>query len=232
MDPMTGSAGVARVRQTEEGSAEVYLRLEPGHSIVLRTFEQEQIAGHRWTWPKPGEVVTEINGPWQVEFIAGGPELPEPMQMTELRSWASAGGPAAESFAGTARYRCRFDLPTGASIAEQAAPILLDLGDVKHVARVRLNGQDLGVRFTRPYRLPIPAELLRTQGNLLEVEVTNLAANRIRDLDRRKVSWRVFHDINLVNIQYRPFDASDWPIFDSGLLGPVTISFSPGGVSK
>jgi hypothetical protein len=53
--------------------------------------------------------------------------------------------------------------------------------------------------------------------------VTSLAANRIRDLDRRKVPWRMFHDINLVNIQYKPFDASDWPIFDSGLLGPITL---------
>jgi hypothetical protein len=232
MDPMTGDAGVARVRQAEAGSVAVYLRLEPGHSIILRTVDKERIEGPRWTWPKPGEVVAQINGPWQVEFIAGGPELPEPMQMTELRSWTSAGDPAAESFAGTARYRCRFDLPTGTSAADQGAPILLDLGEVKHVARVRLNGKDLGARFMRPYRLPIPAGLFRTQGNLLEVEVTNLAANRIRDLDRRKVPWRVFHDINLVNIQYRPFDASNWPIFDSGLLGPVTISLSPGGVSK
>ena len=53
--------------------------------------------------------------------------------------------------------------------------------------------------------------------------MTNLAANRVRDLDRRKVEWRVFHDINLVNIRYRPFDASGWPVFDSGLLGPVTL---------
>ena len=102
-------------------------------------------------------------------------------------------------------------------------PLLLDLGEVKHVARVRLNGRDLGVVFMHPYRLPIPAGLIRARENVLEVEVTNLAANRIRDLDRRKVSWRIFHDINLVSIAYRPFDASNWPLFDSGLLGPVKL---------
>jgi hypothetical protein len=53
--------------------------------------------------------------------------------------------------------------------------------------------------------------------------VTNVAANRIRDLDRRGVRWRIFHDINVVNIDYRPFDASDWPVRDAGLLGPVTL---------
>jgi hypothetical protein len=223
MDPMTGKTVIARVRQAEAGSVAVYLRLEPGHSIILRTLERNHIAGPPCTWPKPGEAVTEIDGPWQVEFIAGGPKLPKPLQMTELKSWTSGDDPAGESFAGTARYRCQFDLDAAPSISGQRTPILLDLGEVKHVARVRLNGEDLGVRFMHPYRLPIPAGLIRTQGNLLEVEVTNLAANRIRDLDRRKVSWRIFHDINLVNIQYRPFDASSWPVFDSGLLGPVTI---------
>jgi len=58
----------------------------------------------------------------------------------------------------------------------------------------------------------------------LEVEVTNLSANRIRDLDQRKVPWKNFHDINYVNIRYKPFDASDWPLYDSGLLGPVTLT--------
>jgi hypothetical protein len=57
----------------------------------------------------------------------------------------------------------------------------------------------------------------------MEVEVTNLAANRIVDLDCRKVDWKRFHEINFVNINYKPFDASGWPLFDSGLLGPVRL---------
>jgi hypothetical protein len=60
--------------------------------------------------------------------------------------------------------------------------------------------------------------------NLLEVEVTNVAANRIRDLDQRRVNWKSFYEINFVNRNYRPFDASDWPLRDSGLLGPVVLS--------
>ena len=55
------------------------------------------------------------------------------------------------------------------------------------------------------------------------MEVTNVAANRIRDLDRRGVKWRNFYDINFVNINYKPFDASNWPLADSGLLGPVRL---------
>jgi len=64
---------------------------------------------------------------------------------------------------------------------------------------------------------------LKPQRNLLEIEVTSTAANRIRDLDRRGVSWKNFHNINIVNIDYKPFDASNWPLHDAGLLGPVTL---------
>ena len=53
--------------------------------------------------------------------------------------------------------------------------------------------------------------------------MTNLAANRVRDLDRRGVPWKTFHDANVVNIDYKPLDASAWPLRDSGLLGPVTL---------
>ena len=60
--------------------------------------------------------------------------------------------------------------------------------------------------------------------NRLTIEVTNVAANRIRDLDRRKVKWKIFKDINFVDINYRPFDASKWPVRKAGLLGPVTLT--------
>ncbi|HMP84041.1 MAG TPA: hypothetical protein PKA41_15180, partial [Verrucomicrobiota bacterium] len=60
-------------------------------------------------------------------------------------------------------------------------------------------------------------------GNVLEVDVTSVSANRIRDLDRRGEKWKNFHDINFVNIDYKPFDASKWPVADCGLLGPVTL---------
>ncbi len=42
-------------------------------------------------------------------------------------------------------------------------------------------------------------------------------------LDRAGISWRNFYDINLVNIEYQPFDATHWPLTPSGLLGPVRL---------
>jgi hypothetical protein len=64
--------------------------------------------------------------------------------------------------------------------------------------------------------------MLRASGNLLTVEVTNLMANRLADLERREGdSWRPFL---MVNIQYKPFDAASWEPVPSGLLGPVTLT--------
>lgn len=148
-----------------------------------------------------------------MEPVVGGPELPPPFETATLDTWTRR-GEAWERFAGTARYRTRFDAPA-------AGAWWLDLGEVRESARVRLNGRELDTLIAPPYRLLLPE--LAAKGNLLEVEVTNLAANRIRDLDRRGVVWRIFRDINFVNIDYKPFDASGWPVRDSGLLGPVTL---------
>jgi hypothetical protein len=150
-----------------------------------------------------------------VRFIAGGPELPPSFVTDKLGSWTARGGEA-ERFAGTALYRTRFDAPAAA-----AGGWLLDLGAVAQSARVRLNGRDLGAVFAPPFR--VVADRLKPKGNVLEVEVTSLPANRVRDLDRRGVNWKVFYDINFISLGGRKFDASDWPLADSGFLGPVRL---------
>jgi hypothetical protein len=68
---------------------------------------------------------------------------------------------------------------------------------------------------------------LQNGKNKLVVEVSNIAANRIRDLDKRGVDWKKFYDINFVNIEYEPFDASDWELKKAGLFGPVEIVENP-----
>ncbi|NLE37980.1 MAG: glycoside hydrolase family 2, partial [Pirellulaceae bacterium] len=220
LDPMTGQTGIADARREKGAVVEVRVRLEPGHSLFLRTFESKDVRGPRWTSNKPLATLTELGGPWHLDFVTGGPELPGSLKMNTLESWTNVGDESTRAFAGTARYRCLFDLP------EDRLPVdsvVLDLGEVKHVARVYLNDECLGASIMRPHRLVIPAGVLRSKRNVLDIEVTNLAANRIRDLDRRKIPWKIFRDANVVNIRYRRFDAADWPIFDSGLLGPVRI---------
>ena len=159
-----------------------------------------------------------LTGKWRVTALHGGPELPAAFVTRKLASWTASGGEW-ERFAGTARYEIDFNLPPSPS----AADWLLDLGDVRETARVFVNERETDLVWSLPLRTRI-GPFLRSGRNTFALEVTNLAANRIRDLDRRHVPWKNFHEINFVNIFYRPFDASNWPLQPSGLLGPVTLT--------
>jgi hypothetical protein len=105
--------------------------------------------------------------------------------------------------------------------APEAGRYRLDLGKVADSARVLVNERLASTLITAPYVVEIE---LRAGENRLSVEVTNVAANRIRDLDRRQVEWKIFKDINIVGINYRPLNASRWPVREAGLLGPVTTT--------
>lgn len=212
LDPMTDEKTPAAHREHETGT-EVYLQLEPGESVVLRAFEADVLDGEpRGYWTR-GDPVT-IEGPWTVEFIRGGPERPPGAELDELVSWTELSD-LHERFGGTACYETTFDRPSGESDHWQ-----LDFGTVHDSATVWLEGEELGTAIDAPYRLPVDS-LEAT--NTLRVEVTNHAANRIRDLDRRGVDWKRFEDINFVDREYEPFDASEWNLRPAGLLGPVRL---------
>jgi hypothetical protein len=218
MDPMTGKTGMAKIEHRDGGSTWVYLPLESGESVILRAFADKEIEWPAWNaFQTIGVPSTEITGTWNVKFISGGPTLPADLQISKLASWTAFVDTNAQSFAGTAKYKITFDAPNSAG-----KNCFLDLGDVRQSARVKLNGKDYGTLITPPFRVVV--DNLKPTGNQLEVEVTSVAANRIRDLDRRGVKWKIFRDINFVNLNYKPFDASDWPLTDCGLLGPVTLT--------
>ena len=215
-DPLTGRSGRAALRAVT--TPEVYLQLAPGESLLLRTFASAEPTGTAtWSYTAPAGPAVPLAGDWHIEFITGGPDLPASLQTTALKSWTELGSEAAQRFGGTARYRIEFALPTAAD------DWLLDLGDVRESARVRLNGTEVATAWSLPFRLRVGAHL-QPGRNVLELDVTNLAANRIRDLDRRKVDWKIMREINFVDIRYQPFDASAWPLTPSGLLGPVTLT--------
>ena len=215
MDPATGNFGRGAVRRSAR-AREVYLQLAPNHSLILQLNHNVPGTTPAWKYRAATGPAMALTGSWAVEFVSGGPELPPSARLTALRSWTEL-GEAAERFAGTARYTLLFDAPTRSSNQRWE----MDLGDVRESARVRCNGTELGTLLLAPFRVLLPP--LKPSGNRLEIEVTNLSANRIGDLDRRGIPWRKFHDINFVNLDYQKFDASEWPIMPSGLLGPLTI---------
>jgi hypothetical protein len=236
-DPMTGKSGVAAIKQNTGGRPPLlYLQLQAGESVILRAFADKKVEGAAWAYwqPRMPDAKTQtLIGTWNVKFSAGGPVLPEPLSTTNLASWTELGDTNTQSFAGTALYTLSFDAPGSVSspasggtapdtLKREHQTYFLDLGGVCQSARVRLNGKDLGTLITPPFRVVV--DNLKPTGNQLEVEVTSVSANRIRDLDRRGVPWKNFKDINIVNVNYRPFSAADWPLTDCGLLGPVTLT--------
>ena len=227
LDPMTGATGVAETRQSAANQKEVYLHLAAGESVILRAliFDEmqyglEQVRLPCIFWKTSGQPV-EITGQWNVKFLAGGPTLPADFQTAKLASWTTFADTNTQAFAGTAKYETTFDADNS-KLKTKNSKFFLDLGDVRQSARVRVNGKDYGTLITSPFRVVV--DNLKPAGNTLEVEVTSVAANRIRDLDRRGVKWKTFRDINIVDINYKPFDASNWPLTDCGLLGPVTLT--------
>lgn len=217
LDPLTGGAGQAALRQRADGAAEVYLQLEPGQSLILRTFADQPITGApAWPYVEPAGPAHPLTGPWQVSFIDGGPSRPPDATLDSLVSWTDLGDASYDWFAGTARYTLTFEPPD-----LEADAWRLDLGRVAESAAVRLNGRPLGTAFSLPFQLHIDS--LAAGTNVLELDVTNLMANRIAYLDRRGVEWQRFYDINFVNLAYQRFDASGWDPLPSGLIGPVRL---------
>jgi hypothetical protein len=241
LDPLTGTAGRAALSSSADSKSRIYLQLSPGQSLIVRTNHQADAeAGNKddgapedraatlrqfhaaaaQAWPyrvSAGDAIP-LEGTWSLTFTKGGPELPAPLETKALKSWTELGGDETKRFGGTARYRIEFEAP-----AKKADDWMLDLGDIRESARVRLNGKEITTAWSLPFQVRVGV-FLTSGRNVLELEVTNLAANRIRDLDQRKVPWKIMREINFVNINYRPFDASAWPLTPSGLLGPVTLT--------
>jgi hypothetical protein len=117
--------------------------------------------------------MVELTGPWQVHFDPrwGGPET---IEFLALQDWTTHHDPGIKYYSGTATYRK--DVEIGPMAA--GARVYLDLGAVKHIAEVQLNGKELGVVWTAPWRVEVTG-VLKPGKNSLEIDVTNVWANRL-----------------------------------------------------
>ncbi len=217
LDPLTGASGQLPILPSD-GKSQLRVQLASGESLFVLITDKDLSSQPEWNYFSPEESVVTLAGNWNLDFVEGGPELPARASLGELKNWTSVGNESMNRFSGTALYSTTFILDD--LVADD---YLLDLGKVNHSARVLINGQDLGVLWSTPFKVKV-GSYLRKGENELVVEVTNLMANRIRDMDIKGIEWRNYHEINFVTVQYRPFDASGWEVMPSGLEGPVTIT--------
>ena len=226
--PMNGRVGVAEIETAAGGGKGVRLVLAPGETCIVKTFRDRAVKGERYL--HVGRVAgapVALQGAWSVTFTSGGPTLPAATTLAAPTAWTELAGGDVKAFAGTAVYRLEFERPADL----RAGPVVLDLGRVADSARVRLNGRPVGALIAPPWRCVLPGEAAFTPGkNVLEIAVTNIAANRIADLDRRDPSWKKFYNTNYparLGANRGPdgnFSAAKWTTRAAGLFGPVTVA--------
>ena len=244
-DPVTGSMRNLPDFKSENDVTSIQINFDAAQSffIVFRNKAPKNLSIKNENFPAFNEVKT-IKGAWQVQFdpVWGGPA--KPVIFAQLSDWTKQPDTGIKYFSGTAIYRKTFDVSL-ANISKNTE-VYLDLGVVKHIARVKLNNKDLGVIWTAPWQVRIPEGLLKTQANKLVIEVTNVWANRLIGDEQQPedckwipgyisggYSLKEFPDWFLKK-QARPstgrycfttwkYFTKDSPLISSGLIGPVRI---------
>jgi hypothetical protein len=221
-DPMSGVIG-----EPEHSGNGIRLQLAKGQTIIVA--ESDKTAPPFPYIDLAGEPIL-LDTEWEVIFESGGPALPPSFKTTELGSWTdrhyynwTSFTSDYADFSGTALYKTHFPLPG----KPDNNGWILDLGDVRESVRVVLNGRDVCTLVAHPFRVKIEPSMAQGD-NVLELHVSNLAANRISYLDRNGVPWKKFYNINFparygANRKDGLFSATAWSPEPSGLLGPVRL---------
>jgi len=154
--------------------------------------------------------VYPVEGVWEVSF---GEPLNQTFRWQGLRDWLNLA--ETKDFSGMATYRIALTL---ASDFDRSRPTLIELGDVKESADVKVNGKCAGIAFLPPYRVQVTG-LLEPGRNQLEIRVANLWSNYILSLPKSP-SRIPASGYGLTDVLYGP---SERPPLSSGLLGPVRV---------
>jgi hypothetical protein len=193
---------------------ELSYEIKDGRTLIPLKFEswdaffivfRDKVSQNSFTLAEKKESIeANLEGSWKVDF--GG----QSTDFAELISWPEHSEPAIKYFSGTASYTKSFSL----SQKDKAATYLLDLGSVKHMAEVIVNGQNLGIVWKAPFRLDI-SKALKSGENQLEIRVVNLWVNRLIGDAQPGAQKTTFTTM--------PFYGPDSPLLPSGLLGPVKV---------
>ena len=194
-----------------DGHTTVPLNLEPWGTVFV-VFRQPATATLR-TLPSVAESqLSTVDGPWSVSFQ---PDRGAPPSVTldRLISWSDSDDKGVKYFSGTGTYTKT--IQASEDWFKPGAKLWLDLGDVKNLAEVTVNGKSLGIVWHAPYRVDATTAL-KPGANEITIKVTNAWVNRlIGDQQPDATTKYTFADV-------KPYKANS-PLLPSGLLGPVVV---------
>jgi len=193
-----------------DGRTTVPLKLEPYGSVFV--VFRKPVASTSRTLPTATEtVLAQVEGPWSVSFQPDR-GAPPTVSMDTLSSWSDSSDPGIRYFSGAGTYTKTIELE--ASALKGGAHLWIDLGDVKNLAEVTVNGKPLGIVWHAPYRVDATTAL-QPGKNQLTIKVTNAWVNRLIGDERPNAVRITFADT-------KPYNANS-PLLPSGLLGPVRV---------
>jgi hypothetical protein len=217
-DPSTGAISrvAAYIQAKQSTSFEIELPPHGSTFVVFNNTKRSQLAA--LTDLKKGAVETSISGPWKVNFPANW-GAPPSVVFDQLISWTESANTGIKYFSGTAVYHNAFKLGDGAG----KKTILLNLGDLRDVAEVFVNGKSAGILWKKPYQLDI-SQLVQPGTNDLKIEIVNLWINRLTG-DMLLDPKDRFCKTNQSYMTSEVWPGGDEPfrIQTAGLLGPVSL---------
>lgn len=196
--------------RTEHGRTIVPMQLEPNDAVFV-VLRQPTNVSSVVTQEPVIEVLTTLQGPWDVSFA---PNLGAPphARFSQLHSWTDSTDTRVKHFSGTATYAKTIGI--SATSLQHNSRMLLDLGEVKNLAEVIVNGHSMGVLWKAPFELDI-TDAIQVGDNRIQIQVTNLWPNRLigdKQRDARQIAFATFDTFT-----------ADSPLLPAGLLGPVTL---------
>jgi hypothetical protein len=212
-DAVTGAVSQANFRAHDD-STQVSLAL-PAYGSAFVVFRKKDMQPSVTIGRAVAATLLTVRGPWRIAFqpLRGAPPV---AVQRDLHSWSEDTNSGIRYFSGTATYTTSFDLP--ATAFAHGAPLTLDLGKVRELASVTLNGKDLGTVWTPPFRVDI-GKAARPGRNVLQIKVANLWVNRL--IGDAQPDARVKYTFTTI-----PTYRADAPLRESGLLGPVVVQWS------
>jgi hypothetical protein len=208
--PETGKIEKASYK-IENGHTMISLHLEPSDAVFVvfrktagkTSFTATQIIENH---------LAAVDGAWDISFQ---PDRGAPARITldALSSWSDNSDTGVRYFSGTGTYTKNFQVPE--EWLKKGGRIWIDLGVVKNIAEIIVNGKNTGIVWKKPFRADI-TDALKTGDNLLEIKVTNLWVNRLIGDQQPDITKKYTYTTE-------QFYRADSPLLPSGLLGPVQI---------